>query len=194
MRGLIRTTIIIVVLIAIGVGTSIIITTDLDRRIVATSRRGFEEGNVEGYEEGLQEGTRAGYQKGSHVGFEEVVNGGYESRDEPGFYFLYNPTYEEVRGILAEDVSGSAREINNSAEAKGIRAAYVRCRISSIADEGKIYLLELVAFETVDKGLIFIEPSSNQVAVLEIGRYYSELNRFSSIKYDGIISDIKIIW
>jgi len=194
MRGLIKTTIIIVVLIAIGVGTSILITTDLDRRIAATSRRGFEEGNVEGYEEGLKEGTRAGYQEGSHAGFEEVVSGDNESRDEPGFYFLYNPTYEEVQGILAEDVSGSAKEINNSAEAKGIRAAYVRCRISSTGDEGKIYLLELVAFETVDKGLIFIEPSSHEEAELEIGRRYSELNRSTSLNYGGIIIGVKIIW
>ncbi len=194
MRGLIRTTIIIVVLIGIGIGTSIIITTELDGRIAATSRRGFDQGNVEGYEEGLQEGTRAGYQEGSQAGFGEVVSGDYKGQDEPGFYFLYNPTCEEVRGILAEDVSGSAREINNSAEAKGIRVAYVRCRISSIAPEGKIYLLELVAFETVDRGLIFVEPSSGQVAELAIGRRYSELNSSSSLQYDGIISDIKIIW
>jgi len=194
MRGLIRTTIIIVVLIAIGFGTSILITTDLNSRMAATSRRGFEEGYVEGYEEGLQEGGIDGYQEGSKAGFGEVVREDYDVGPETGFYFLYNPTYDEVQEILAEDTSGSAREINNSAEARGIRAAYVRCRISTLEAEGKIYLLELVAFETVDEGFIFIEPSSHQEVELGIGRYYSELNRFSSLKYDGIISDIKIIW
>lgn len=194
MRGLIRTTIIILVLIAIGFGTSILITTDLDSRMAATSRRGFEEGYVEGYEEGLQEGGIDGYQEGSKAGFGEVVREDYDVSPETGFYFLCSPTYDEVQEILAEDTSGSAREINNSAEAQGIRAAYVRCRISTLEAEGKIYLLELVAFETVDEGLIFIEPSSHQEVELGIGRHYSELNRFSSLKYDGIISDIKIIW
>jgi hypothetical protein len=194
MRGLIRTTIIIAVLIAIGIGTSYVITTDMDNRLAATSRRGFEEGHVEGYEEGLQEGSRVGYQEGSKAGLEEVARGDYDISPESGFYFLYNPTYEEVQEILAEDTSGSAKEMNDSAESRGIRTAYVRCRISTLEDEGKIYLLELVAFETVDEGLIFIEPSSQQEAELQIGRRYSELNRSSPLTFDGIISDIKIVW
>ena len=68
MRGLIRTTIIILALIAIGVGTSIFITRDLDSRVAAISLRGFEEGHTEGHEEGLYDGGATGYQEGSRTG------------------------------------------------------------------------------------------------------------------------------
>ena len=194
MRGLVRTTIIILALIAIGVGTSIFITRDLDSRVAAISRRGLEEGHTEGHEEGLYDGGATGYQEGSRTGFEEAAGREYDIRDESGFYFLYNPTCDEVQEILAADTGGSAREINKNAEAQGIRAAYVRCRIASVVDDGKIYLLELVAFETVDKGLIFIEPSTGQEVKLETGRRYLDLNKSSSLKFDGIMMDIKIIW
>jgi len=180
------------VIIAIGIGTSIIITDDLNNKVAATAERGHEEGRVQGYEVGLEEGSRAGYQKGSRIGYAEAAGEDRDSMDEAGFHFLYNPTYDEVQQILIEDAKGSAKGINNDAELQGIRAAYVRCR--TVTAEGKVYVLELVAFETVDKGFIFIEPSSHQEAKLEIGKRYSELNEVPVLKHDGIISDIKIIW
>lgn len=192
MRGLIRTTIIIMVIIAVGVATSIIITNDLNNRVAATARGGLKEGRVYGYEVGLQDGSRTGYQEGSRIGYAEATGEDCDSMDEAGFHFLYNPTYDEVQQILSEDDKGSAKKINNDAELQGIRAAYVRCWTVTV--EGKVYVSELVAFETVDKGFIFIEPSSHQEVKLEIGERYSELNGVSALKHDGIISDIKIIW
>ena len=194
MRGLITGTIITIVTVAVGFATSILVTVDLDDRVGATAERGLEEGYVEGHEEGWQEGSREGYQEGSRLGYEEALGGDYDIMDQAGFYFLYNPTYDEMQEVLAEDTKRLAKAINNDAETHGIRAAYVRCRIVPTDGEGKVYLLALLAFQTVDKGFIFIEPSSHREVTLEIGRRYSELNEFSTIKHDGIISDIRIIW
>ena len=194
MRGLIKATIIVIVLIAIGFGASVAVTTDTDGRVAAIAERGLDEGLVQGSEAGWQEGTRDGYQEGGKIGYEATAGEDPDSADEAGFYFLYNPTYAEVQEILVGDTSGLAKSINNYAETHGIRAAYVRCRVVPTDGEGKTYILGLVGFETVDEGFIFIEPSSHQAVKLEIGRRYSELNKFSVLEHDGIISNIRIIW
>ena len=193
MKGLVLTSIIIAALIAVGVVTSIIVTNHLHNRVAAAHEQGFEEGYAQGYAVGYQDGGRAGYQEGGRVGYQQATGEGYDSEYEAGFHFLYNPTSSEVWEFLTEDSTHSAWEINNAAEDRGIKAIYVRCRLAATDDEGKVYLLGLVGFETVDEGLIFIEPSSHQEVKLEIGRYYSELNMNSTSKYDGIITKVQII-
>ena len=194
MKGLIKTTVAIIVVIAAGFGASVLVTYDLDSRVDATAERGLEEGLARGSEAGLQESIRDGYQEGSRTGYETAIGEERDFFSEDGFYFLYNPTYDEVQEILAEDTTGSARSINNYAEVHGIRTAYVRCRVVTTDGEGKIYIFGLLGFETVDKGFIFIDPSSHQEVKLEIGKRYSELNDFSALQYDGIISSVRIIW
>ena len=194
MKGLIITSLILAVLIVAGIGTSIIVHTGLTNRSAAAHERGFEKGYAQGYKVGLQEGSEVGYQEGSKVGYEKGNRGDYDSSDGAGFYFLYNPTYDEVHKILAEGEMVSAKEILGYAEANGIRVAYVRCRIGSQATEGKVYIHQLVAFETVDNGLIIIEPWSHQKVRIEVGQSYSKLNSFPDSPYDDTITEITIIW
>ncbi len=191
MKGLIQTSIIIVALIAVGFITSIVITNNLNSEVAAAREEGFEEGYAQGYAMGYREGSRVGYQEGSKVGYEEAKGEDYDSEYEAGFHFLYNPTYDEVREILYGCEMGSAWGINNAIEDKGVRAIYVRCQIDA---EGRVRVADLVAFETIDKGLIFIEPSSGREVKLEIGERYSDLNIFSDLGYDGIITKIQVVW
>jgi len=111
MKGLIKTSIIVAVLIVVGIITSIIITSNLSNRVAATHEHGFEEGRTQGYEAGFREGGRAGYQEGSKIGYEMSQDKDISDFGE-GFYFTYNPTYDEVREILAESKKTSATEIN----------------------------------------------------------------------------------
>ena len=194
MTGLIKTTTAILVIIAIGFGASALVTIDLDGRLNTTAKQGLEEGLARGSEAGWQEGIRDGYQVGSRTGYETAIGEERDIFSDDGFYFLYNPTYDEVLQILAEDTTGSARSINNYAEVHGIRTAYVRCRVVTTDGEGKIYIFGLLGFETVDKGFIFIDPSSHQEVKLEIGKRYSELNNLPTLQYDGIIGSVRIIW
>lgn len=193
MKGLIRTTIIMVLIIAVGVGTSILLTFQLVNRLEAARERGYETGHAEGYVAGFKGGHIAGYQEGSKIGY---IKADQENRgsDETGFYFLYNPAYDEVRKILAENEMYSAREIHDYAEANGIRSAYIRCPIARKATEGMIYIYELVAFETVDKGLIIIEPWSHREVQIEVGKSYSELNGFPAQDHNDTITKITIVW
>jgi len=194
MKGLIKTTIIIVALIAVGVGTSAIITVGLINRLAAAEERGYEEGHAQGYVDGFKEGSKVGYQEGSRIGYIKGDQGNHDDSDGTGFYFVYNPTYDEVQEILAEGDMGSAKEIHEYAEANGIRVAYVRCQIARKAAEGMVYIYQLVAFETVDNGLTIIEPWSHREVKVEVGRRYSELNNLLTRPYDDTITKVTIVW
>jgi len=182
------------VLIAAGIVTSIIITSNLNNRLAAAHQRGFEEGHSQGYLLGFQEGSEIGYQEGSQIGYQKANWKDYASRYETGFYFVYNPTYDELPEILADGETGSAQEMHDYATANGIRVAYVRCQIARKAAEGMVYIYQLVAFETVDNGLTIIEPWSHREVKVEVGESYSELNGFPTRPYDDTITKVTIVW
>ena len=194
MKGLIQTTIIITAIIAAGIITSIIITSNLNNRLAVAHERGFEEGLARGYRLGFQKGSEAGYQEGSQIGYQKANWIDYRSSDGTGFYFVYNPTYTDLLEILAEVKKGSAQEVHDYTTANGLRAAYVRCQIARKAAEGMVYIYQLVAFETVDKGLTMIEPWSHKEVKLEVGKSYSELNGLPTRPYDDTITKVTIVW
>jgi hypothetical protein len=150
-----------------------------------------------GYQEAYGEAYNKGYDKGYEIGLETGSKAGVATRIE-----LYNPTYKEMREFLARDETDSnpfvigeyvcsdfAAQLNNNAEADGIRVAYVRIR-------SKEWGHALVAFETVDRGLIFIEPQSDREVGLVIGEPFpwylvGAISPMSS--YDPIV-EIQIIW
>ncbi len=62
-----------------------------------------------------------------------------------------------------------AKDVNNNAESNALRCAFVKIRFNS----GETH--SLVAFNTTDKGLIHIEPQTDQEVNLTIGKdYWSE--------------------
>lgn len=194
MKGLIKAIIIIFVLIIVGVGASAFVTVDLMNDVVVAHNRGFAEGHTRGYEEGWRDGSRDGYQDGSQVGYRKDNQVTYNGSDGDGFYFLYNPTYDELRGMLAGSKALNARELVDYAEINGIRAAYVRCQSAREASQEMVYIHELVAFETADKGVIIIEPWQHQEVKIEIGKSYSVLNGFDAPAYDDTITKITFVW
>lgn len=196
MKGLIITFIAITALIGAGIVDGVIINNDLNKRVDAAQERGYTEGYTQGYEEGLRQGGEAGYQEGSKTGYQEGKNGYNDDNSDQGTdsYFTYNPTYAEVQALLTESKMNYAQEIHDYAETKGIRTAYVRCKIARQATEEMLNIYELVAFETVDKGLIIIEPWSHKEVKVEVGQSYNELNGFPASPYDDTITEITIIW
>jgi len=194
MKRLIIALTIIAALIAAGIGTSVLITSDLNNRLAAAYERGCEEGQSQGYLEGLQDGSSVGYQEGSRVGYEKGNWRAYSGSYGEGFYFVYNPTYDEVQEILVEGEKSSAKGIHDYAETSGIRVAYVRCQIARKAAEGMVYLYELVAFETVDNGFIIIEPWSHREVKVAVGKGYNELNGFPTSPYDDTITEVTVVW
>ena len=184
--------------------------------------RGYAVGYQEGSSAGYRDGNVVGYQEGTTVGYEggkeEGYNIGYTTGFEEGIgtdYLVCNPTYDEMQEILADSETNSAWEINNNAEDQGIRAAYVRIRIatwypphrvaSKPGGEGLVLnppftradwspYYYWVAFETLDKGLIFIEPQSDEVVKLVVGESYQPLVDEQVGDDDYSVVEVRIIW
>ncbi len=123
------------------------------------------------------------------------------NRRHPDGYTLQNPTYQEMKTFLAQDPTNTntyvedkyvcvdfAAAVNNNAEAKGIRCAVV----DIFYPDG--YGHTIVAFDTTDRGLIYIEPQFDQEVKLVVGRSYSQLNNFTAAPRDDTIKRYLVVW
>ncbi len=194
LKGLFISFLVILAFIGVGVGAGFIIYNNLVNNVDSAQVRGYDEGYSQGYEEGLSMGNEAGYQDGSKAALREADGLDVSHLNQEGYYFLYNPTYEEMLMSLTRGELNSAKDILEYTKANGIRAAYVRAPIAREAKAGRVYLFQLVAFETVDKGLIIIEPRSHREVKLEVGKSYSELNGFPASSYDDTITSVTVVW
>lgn len=194
MKGLLITGLIIAVLIGGGFLVSFIIYNNLANQLDNAYAEGFEEGQEQGYTIGLQDGGTTGYQEGSRMGYEESGSGRFDDGYQDGYYFAYNPAYDQLPEILAEASENSAKGIHNYAEANGVRVAYVRAQLARPAPEGIVYVIQLVAFETVDNGFVILEPWSGREVKVEVGFSYSQLNELPARPYDDTITKISVVW
>ena len=145
-----------------------------------------------GYYYGDQGGYKDGYKEGYKVGAVEGAGSGYSLR---------NPTYHELMEFLERDPTDGneyltdvytcvdfTTDLNNNAEDAGLRAGYVYMeypgdRAHSIA-----------AFETVDRGIVFIEPQFDDEVTVVVGNSYSEDNGYEDPDYIDIVVRYTIAW
>jgi hypothetical protein len=167
-----------------------------------------------GYAYGHNNGYQAGYTSGQGLAAtqqsvqweKESYQAGYKDghdsvQKEANIYKLHNPTYDEMMNFLAADPANNKQyvedqhmcvdfvaEVKNHAEAQGIRCAMVYIMNS----EGIGHTI--VAFETTDRGLQFVEPQYDRVVKLVVGESYSQLNNFMPEPNDDVIRRYVIIW
>ena len=91
---------------------------------------------------------------------------------------LINPTFEEVKDFILKDTTSHkpfvinkyecrhfATDVNNNAEAAGIRCAFILLCYRNGQHA-------VVAFETTDRGMIYIEPQTDAAIQPEVGGQY----------------------
>jgi hypothetical protein len=91
---------------------------------------------------------------------------------------LRNPTFAELRSFILRDLTSRKRfvlnqyecrhfatAVDNNAEAEGIRCGFVLLCF----DRGQH---SVVAFDTTDRGLIYIEPQTDAAIEPEVGGFY----------------------
>lgn len=153
-----------------------------------------------GYEQGREKGYQSGYEAGYKASQDEYKPAAQLMREE-GVIILRNPTYQEMKKFLAEDLTNFgayeeggyvcvdfAAQVNNNAEEKGIRCAVV----DIFHPEG--YGHTIVAFDTIDRGLIFIEPQFDREVRLVVGKSYAQINGFTPAPRDDTIVRYVISW
>ena len=161
---------------------------------------GSQTGHQASYNQGYNQGKEAGYDAGYKSGYEAGLKPSPEQKISSG-YALQNPTYQEMKAFLAQDTTNLnkyepddyvctdfAATVNNNADSNGIRCAI----IDIFYPEG--YGHTIVAFETTDRGLIFIEPQFDQEVKLVIGQSYSQTNNFTPAPRDDTVNRFLIGW
>jgi len=141
-----------------------------------------------------------GYTRGDSSGYDDGYSNGVIDGAGTG-YDLRDPTYSEMNRFLGGDdtdqneyVDGSysctdfAADLNNNAVQFGYNTAYVY--ISYADGTGHA----TAAFQTIDKGLIFIEPQFDDEVQVVIGSSYSELNGFQAADHDDTITRYVLVW
>lgn len=164
---------------------------------------GQNKGYHAGYEAGQEASYSQSYSQGKDEGYQAGYEAGYESglREASSGYNLRNPTYQEMKEFLAQDTTDSrtymkdeylcsdfSAEVNNNAEAQGIRCAIV----DIFYPDG--YGHTIIAFETADKGLKFIEPQFDDEVSLIVGKSYSQVNNYTPPPRDDTIERFLIMW
>ncbi len=175
--------------------------------------KGYSAGEKAGYSSGKQQGYDEGYVSGKQDGYDEGYNSGkadgYEEGIQAGLghgYTLRDPTYREATKFLRRDVTDSnkfiedsyvcshfTRDVCNSAEAEGLRCAFVSIRYP---DGGH----SIIAFETIDEGLVYFDPQTDEKVKPIIGkRYYQCIEPkpgyyYEKPSFDDTIKDILVIW
>jgi hypothetical protein len=150
--------------------------------------KGYAESHSIGYQMGFVDGERAGYSTGFKTGNQTGYMKGYNACWQSGFqstgYYLRDPTSLEVLNfITADQTNNIPYDVNTfncqefSAIVKtnsfnvGYRAFYVYIDFETTSHS-------VVAFNTTDKGLIFIEPQFDKIVKVEVGKNYSIENGF----------------
>ena len=154
---------------------------------------GFEEGRELGYPVGEEEGYTAGESTGYKSGKEQGYSSGYSSGFDESIgsdALVYNPTYQLVKDMLSKSAATSAVTISDDFEAERIRSGYVWVKYVNGRGLGR----EFVAFETIDKGIIIIDPRSKREVELEVGESMSQLLGNSAPDYDDTILSVTITW
>ena len=137
-------------------------------------------------------GDQEGYKEGYKVGAVEGAGSGYSLR---------NPTYHELMDFLERDPTDEneyltdvytcvdfTTDLNNNAEDAGLRAGYVYMEYPSDRAHS------IAAFETVDRGIVFIEPQFDDEVTVVVGNSYSEDNGYEDPDYIDIIVRYTIAW
>lgn len=205
---------VILAITLVGGGGYFVYTTALAAGQTAGQDKGYTTGYAAGQETGSATGYTTGYNKGKAEGSTAGKQEGYDAGYKAGVamaggnpFKLHNPTYAEVKDFLAQDKTDQvpyneltyvcthyARDVINHAVDKGIRTAYVEIRHPGIGHS-------IVAFDTIDKGIVYFEPQYDSEVRPALGKKLWQCmlpkddgTTFSAPNYDDTINDVLIIW
>jgi hypothetical protein len=150
---------------------------------------GYGKGYSDGYDNGYKVGETQGYDNGYSVGHADGYTTGYSEGYTSGYdngldvgrthgYNIHDPTYEEMKDFITRDKTDEntynintytcinfAADVINNAKAENIRCALVYLEFSNGAHT-------IVAFDTIDRGRIFIEPQTDEEVSVNVGSPY----------------------
>ncbi len=179
----------VIILISVLISTIIL----LDYYYKNSAQNNFDLGFQQGTENGITIGFNDGYAQGEEDGYVQgLIDGagtGYTIRD---------PTYQEMMDFISSDDTNQntystdyicfdfAADVINNAFVEGYRCGFVYVTFPN-SDHG------MMCFDTVDQGLIFIEPQDDNILTLIVGEPLFDRTYYNP-GFDDTIVDYRIIW
>ncbi|MEM1530437.1 MAG: hypothetical protein QXQ42_04595 [Candidatus Bathyarchaeia archaeon] len=171
---------------------------------------GFRDGNSTGfnlgYNLGYEDGYSHGFRTGNLTSFSIGYNLGYEAGYLQGVidgagrgFTIRDPTYKEAMTFIEIDQTDKNKYIEGVYTCINFAADFKMNAFNSGYKCGLVYIEfpsgahALVCFNTIDKGLIFIEPQTDSTMRVEVGIHYWRDNGYLCPWDDTIIRYI-IIW
>jgi hypothetical protein len=175
----------------------------------------YDEGYHEGSETGYGLGFDEGYGNGSTLGFEGGYIAGYNVGNETGYdigyveglvdssnvgFVLRDPTYEEAIRFIREDATDEFEYVTGEFECRHFAAIFIenafnqglRCLYVQLAfPEGGH---AIVAFNTIDLGMIYIEPQNDDIVTPVVGNVYCDRGKYLPPTYDDTVLEILLIF
>lgn len=155
---------------------------------------GFSDGYLEGYENGESEGYTDGFSDGEDVGYTRGLIAGAGTG-----YNIRDPTYQEMIDFISSDKTDQntysndyicfnfTAEVKNNAFFEGYRCGFVYVTFPN-SNHG------MVCFDTIDQGLIFIEPQDDRILTPVVGEPLFDRTFYGEINWDDTVVDYRIIW
>ncbi len=146
--------------------------TSLESEVIESFNLGYVEGESDGYQIGYYEGYVQGVEDGAGSG-----------------WYLRDPTYDEVIAFIDLDKTDEneytadyvcydfTADFNGNAFQTGYMCGFVYIEFFDGAHS-------ITCFNTTDRGLIYVEPQTDEIVTVAIGQLYS----------GHIIVDLGIIW
>jgi hypothetical protein len=190
---------------------------DLQTRYEAGFRIGYSEGNQTGYDRGYQQGNQSGYmigyttgnEAGYQTGLTTGLSDGYDAGYDAGYlqgvddgaghgYVIRDPTLGEALHFLAMDPTDTneytdtyqcrhfTADVKNHAFEAGYRCGYVYIGFQDGAHA-------IICFETIDEGVIFIEPQDDSIVQVIVGQPYWDRTKYNPTYNDTIVEYV-ITW
>lgn len=176
---------------------------------------GYDEGSKDGYSVGRQTGWDDGYIEGNSAGqltgYREGYDVGFDLANETAYirgvidgvgrgYNLRDPTFSEARAFVRSDKTDRHKYIEDvytcrhysrdfimNAENEGYHCFYVFVGFESGGAHA------LIAFNTTDRGILYIESQNDRVMKPKVGNVYWNRKVYTAPDYDDTIDEIMLI-
>lgn len=168
---------------------------------------GYTSGDTAGYTRGYTVGYNAGNTQGYSTGFSTGKTEGYTLGFAEGYsttgYTIRDPTYAEMLTFISVDktdsntyVSGSyvcndfSIDVKRNAFNAGYRSFWVYIQMEA----GMVPVSHaLVAFNTTDRGIAFVEPQEDRIMNVVVGQPYWNRLYYSAPDYDDTVTKIILV-
>ena len=134
--------------------------------------------------------SQSAYENGYQQGLADGVGTGYNIRD---------PSYQEMLTFVHTDKTNEHPYINGTYICWQFSADFINNAFNAGYRTGLVYIAlaggahSIVAFNTTDRGLIFVEPQDDSVVTLQVGTHYFDRSKYV-VDYDDTIVSFEIMW